>query len=731
MATGQADNRLERLQDVVLAALEAESGERDRVLRERARGDESLITEAIALLELESTISPSSPLSDEFIDAQRTKAEHLFDLGGQSEGDRRGLERIGRYRVVREIARGGMGVVYECEQDHPARRVAVKTLEGPWSRGAVADRLEREAELLGQLRHPGIAHVYEAGQHETPYGVVPYFAMELIEGEQLDRYASSHTLGSDRIVDLMIEIAEAIDFAHKRGVIHRDLKPGNILVRPDGSPKLIDFGVSRLVAPGSDALTMRTQAGAIIGTLRHMSPEQARGEPGAVDIRSDVYALGSIFYELLAGHAAHDVDGEPLARAIQRLQSTPAPSLSTADPTLARDLVLIASKAMDPDPDRRYQSAAEFANDLKRYRANETILARAPTLAYQVTKFVGRNKLFVAGVSVVASALVGATIVSIGAAARARDAEQAARAETLATEQALNELLIEQRNTVLSNLHDEGILRVFRSGSESGLELLREARDKRLELLGPTSEAYMTSQGAYAAGVAMHRSIDEGEQAYAEALAVRARHLSSDNMWLIAFYEEAGLAMLRGGRPDRAEQWLATRLRLLHEHAPESVHPHMYDPLIDVARMYREQGRPESCELVLESIRADLEPTGDRGRLAVVQLGLARAADAMGDRAIAAERYVHLLEMRDGALPAGIVTPEVIREAGLAICAAGSMPDGLALLEEAFAEQVRSEASLSELLRTAESARDFARSGGDTPSAGAWQRRIDAIRSLE
>jgi non-specific serine/threonine protein kinase/serine/threonine-protein kinase len=200
--------------------------------------------------------------------------------------------RIGQYRVLRLLGEGGMGAVYEAEQDQPRRLVALKVIRAGWASPELIRRFEQESQALGRLHHPGIGQIYEAGTAETPFGVQPYFAMELIHGTPLVQYAEEHKLNTHQRLELMIAVCEAVEHAHQRGIIHRDLKPGNIIVDETGQPKILDFGLAR--ATDSDAqATRQTDMGQILGTLAYMSPEQVLADPLALDMRSDVYALGS------------------------------------------------------------------------------------------------------------------------------------------------------------------------------------------------------------------------------------------------------------------------------------------------------------------------------------------------------------------------------------------------------------------------------------------------------
>src|SRR5512146_977193 len=188
---------------------------------------------------------------------------------------------IGRYRIVRLLGEGGMGVVYEAEQYQPQRRVALKVIKAAWASPELLRRFEQEFQTLGRLHHPGIAQIYEAGTADTGFGFQPFFAMEIIYGKPLGEYADARRLNTRQRRALMIQVCEAVQHAHQRGIIHRDLKPANILVDESGQPKILDFGLARVTDSDAQA-TRQTDMGQLLGTLAYMSPEQVLADPLAL-----------------------------------------------------------------------------------------------------------------------------------------------------------------------------------------------------------------------------------------------------------------------------------------------------------------------------------------------------------------------------------------------------------------------------------------------------------------
>jgi len=327
--------------------------------------------------------------------------------------------RLGAYTLIGLLGEGGMGQVYEAEQMSPRRRVALKVIRAGMATPGMLRRFEFEAAALAQLKHPGIAQIYESGVFESSGQGVhtegrPYLSMELVKGRRLDEFAAGMPVRG--VLELMARIADAVQHAHQRGVIHRDLKPGNILVEENGAegqPKILDFGIARFATAEPD-VTAVTQTGQMIGTLAYMSPEQVRGGGTDVDTRTDVYALGVILYQLLTGRLPHATDGSSVFEAARAVLETEPARAGSLRRELRGDIETIIAKAMEKDRERRYASAAELAADLRRTLANEPIVARPASAVYQLRKFAARHKALVAGVAAVvllsASASVGLSI---------------------------------------------------------------------------------------------------------------------------------------------------------------------------------------------------------------------------------------------------------------------------------------------------------------------------------
>ena len=349
-------------------------------------------------------------------------------------------ESIGKYRILSEIGEGGMGTVYEAEQDSPRRKVALKVIKAGVVSRNLLHRFEIEAQILGKLDHPGIATIFEAGTFDEGHGKQPFFAMEFVQGKLLTDYANKHKLGTRDRLGLLAKIADAVQHAHQKGVIHRDLKPGNILVNNEGQIKILDFGVARATDADIQTTTMQTDIGQLIGTIPYMSPEQASGNPDDLDTRSDVYAIGVIAYELLTGQMPYDLNQMMIHEAVRVIREDEPRALSSINNTFRGDVEIIVGKALVKEKERRYQSASDLSSDIERYLNNEPIEARPPSTWYHLRKFSRRNKALVAGIAaVLVVSVVGALIsinfamgeaeqkrIAIDNAEQAREAQQAA-----------------------------------------------------------------------------------------------------------------------------------------------------------------------------------------------------------------------------------------------------------------------------------------------------------------
>ena len=416
--------------------------ERETVLAEVCANDDELRRQVDALLEADAA-------RDDVIDDESGKrlADWAVDLAEEAGAGIETPVEVAGYRIIRKIGEGGMGVIFEAEQVSPRRNVALKLLRSNILDVDVLKRFQNEAQVLGLLQHPGIAHVYESGVVEVNRNKQPFLAMELIHGDRISLHAEKQDLSTRDRVELVARVCDAVHHAHQKSVIHRDLKPANVLVvchhtatgsRSEstrgfadsiGQPKILDFGIARITDRDVQATSMQTEAGQIIGTLVYMSPEQLAGDPENIDTRSDVYSIGVILYEILTGRLPLDVHGKTLAEAARILRDEEPRSAATVNRTLRGDLDTIVAKAIEKDPNRRYASAAALADDLRRYLGSEPIAAHPPSAFYQVRKFASRHRALVGGALATVLALSAGLIVSsvlLVKMTRERDAKQAA-----------------------------------------------------------------------------------------------------------------------------------------------------------------------------------------------------------------------------------------------------------------------------------------------------------------
>jgi len=459
----------ERWQDVkrvVSAVLELKPEERSAYLDTACGSDLSLRREVQFLLESGEDI-PSSFLTSPPLAGSPT-SEDTADEPGPNEGGPGTV--LGHYHLLQKVGEGGMGEVWLAEQREPVRRrVALKLVKAGMNTREVMARFESERQALALMDHPAIAKVFDAGS--TPQGA-PYFVMEYVAGVPITAYCDNHRLSTGERLELFVHVCEGVQHAHQKAIIHRDLKPSNILVTEvDGraAPKIIDFGVAKALAQKLTAETMCTRVGTLVGTPEYMSPEQALSSGEDIDTRTDVYSLGVIFYELLAGVPPLELRKIALDEFMRRLREedppTPSTKIRTQHPAtsteLARkrqtdplaltkqmrgDLDSIALKALEKDRSRRYSSPSDFAADIGRYVRNEAVLAVPPSVAYRARKFARRHRAALVTACAFALVLIAAAAISVWQSLRATKQRDRADAQA-AVAQAISNFL---RNDVLS-----------------------------------------------------------------------------------------------------------------------------------------------------------------------------------------------------------------------------------------------------------------------------------------
>jgi serine/threonine protein kinase len=291
------------------------------------------------------------------------------------------------YEIIGQIGEGGVGTVWRALQLSTRREVALKVL-GMSTFGSEKARIrfEREVELTARLEHPNIARIYDSGLHRGVY----YYAMELFEGQHLDKYIMDHQLTQREILGLIHTVCQAVQHAHQRGVIHRDLKPSNIIVTDDGQPHILDFGLAKTFLEGDKTVTVSVD-GDITGSPAYMSPEQARGYLDAIDTRTDVYSLGTLFFRVLTNEWPYDLSGSRY-EVLRNIQEQEPVRPSKIVPRFDRDIEAILLKALAKKPDERYQSVTELANDILYWLQGLPITARSVSTLYLLKKFIIRHR---------------------------------------------------------------------------------------------------------------------------------------------------------------------------------------------------------------------------------------------------------------------------------------------------------------------------------------------------
>jgi WD40 repeat protein/serine/threonine protein kinase len=404
--------------------------------------------------------------------SERTLGTPPVSLGGDvriTEG-----AMIGHYQVKRLIGAGGMGRVYEAQQENPRRTVAIKLMGKGVASASALRRFEFEAQVLAHLKHPGIAQIYEAGSFDDGTGGLPWFAMEYISNAKpITEYARDAKLGTRERMRLFKQACEAVAHGHQRGVIHRDLKPTNILVDGAGQVKVIDFGVARTTDSDMVVNTLQTDVGQLVGTVQYMSPEQFDADPHDLDIRSDVYALGVVMYELLSGRLPYDLRKKAIHEAARVVREEDPARLSTISPTLRGDLEVIVAKAMAKERGQRYASASALSDDIGRYLDQEPITARAPGVLETMRRFGKRHRVVSAAI-LAAFAVLSISVVVVSVLylnLQRKSQEIAQKNDSLAFEQTLAENA--RREAEAARTHSDEALRSLQS--ETYVSAIRRA----------------------------------------------------------------------------------------------------------------------------------------------------------------------------------------------------------------------------------------------------------------
>jgi TolB-like protein/Flp pilus assembly protein TadD/tRNA A-37 threonylcarbamoyl transferase component Bud32 len=392
-----------RIKELFVLAVERDVGERAAFLEHACAGDAELLDRVQALL-------ASDARTESFLETPAMLPSGTLPVEDEMEwmiG-----RRVGPYQIIREIGRGGMGTVFLADRadDQIRKQVAIKLVKRGMNTDAVVRRFRRERQILAQLDHPNIAKLLDAGAIEEG---LPYFIMDCVDGLPIGAYCEGHLLPVAERLQLFLAVCSAVEYAHRHGVVHQDIKPANILVTAEGIPKLLDFGIAKVLNPELSVQTAETATSATRPmTPQYASPEQVRGEP--VTPASDIYSLGVLLYELLTGRRPYRLE-ERTPQEIERIvceEEPEKPKVVTDHGGLSSDLDTIVLMAMRKEPERRYKSVAEFAEDIRRHLQGRPVTARPNTLVYRGAKFVRRNR-GIAGAAVIIAALAVALVLEV------------------------------------------------------------------------------------------------------------------------------------------------------------------------------------------------------------------------------------------------------------------------------------------------------------------------------
>ena len=430
----------QQVRGILEQALETAPGERSRFLDQACQGDTALRAE------VESLLAADAQASREFLEGKAI--DRVTAVAAESHAGMPSLEgvRIGSYRVLEEIGHGGMGTVYRAVRadDQYSQQVAIKVMRGGWGDAAAIERFRAERQILANLQHANIARLLDGGTADDGR---PYVVMEYVEGRPIDQYSEAHKLSVRARLELFRTVCSAVAFAHQRLVIHRDIKPGNILVTEQGEPKLLDFGIAKILddEQGGDATVTMVR----MLTPEYASPEQVRGTP--VTTATDVYSLGVVLYGLLTGRRPYAVASRTpheMAQAVLTDEpERPSAVVSGAEQRRLRgDLDNIVMKALRKEPERRYASVEQFSDDIRRHLEGLPVSARPDTLTYRSSKFVRRHRIAVTAAGLAVLALLG------GMAAILRET-YIAREERRKAEQRFNDVR-KLANSLLFEVHD-------------------------------------------------------------------------------------------------------------------------------------------------------------------------------------------------------------------------------------------------------------------------------------
>ena len=658
-------DRWETVQSLFWTASEMDGPARSRWLAQACDGDVSLRDEVLALLEAD------RHSGETFIGGAVAAAAHT--LAAPPEPSRSG-ETVGPYRLLRELGHGGMGTVYLAERvdGQYASTVAIKFVRGALADSGLARRMRAERQILADLTHPNIAWLLDGGAAGDG---TPYLVMEYVDGEAIDAWCDARGIGLNGRLALFRQVCFAVQHAHQALIVHRDIKPSNILVTAGGTPKLVDFGIAKLLQQEGPEAT---------GTLRLMTPAYAAPEQvhgGRITVATDVYALGGVLYRLLTGRTPLELTGVPAGEMIRRIEQDVPPPPSTAARGAAAswrrrlrgDLDTIVLKALRKEPGRRYATVEQLVGDLRRHEAGLPVQARADSWSYRGGKFLRRHRAAVAALVAVAVLTAGYTMQLTRERDRAR--VEAAKSEQIAS--------------FLQNLFEVSDPLRSRTDTVTARELLDQgARRITTDLSGqPAVQAdLMQIMGTVYYQLAMY---DQARDLSAAALAVRRRLEGERSEDVVHSEFELAHALEKLGDPS-TESHYRTGLRIertLHH----GDHEHVVLGLAELASfLQNESSQPDEAESLFREALAMRQRLGDNpGSLAMLSDGLASTLEDKGDYAGAAALFARSVALVRAQAPVdSAVLSIAIHNQALALTSLGRVDEAISLERQALAISV-------------------------------------------
>ena len=629
----------------MLAAEAIPPSERDAWIDRECGGDTALRDEIASLM---SGDVPSIMRSGGL--AARIAA---LDPGREPDG-----RQIGAYRIAGVLGEGGMGIVYRAEQTSPFHRdVALKLVPSGLDSARVVSRFESERQTLARMNHPYIAQVFDAGADARGR---PYFAMELVDGEPITEYCAREAPPLEVRLRLFLKICEAVQHAHQRGIIHRDLKPSNVLLTRRGAdlvPKVIDFGIAKAVGEAGGDRPLTTMAGQMMGTPEYMSPEQAGLIDADVDTRTDVYALGVMLYELVSGRRPYVLEQRTALELERAMRTPPVPPshvdgiARTADRETRRDLDAVALNALERNPDDRYASVGQLADDVRRVMEHRPVLARQQTWTYRTRKFIRRHAAAVATAALVAVLVVIGIVAVVlqrnrALASEARAMDEAARAHAEA----------EKASAVarfLTDLFRESDPANARGAAVTARELLDRGVTRLstdLTAQAPVRATLLATIGGVYRVLGLH---DQAERATRDALEIRRTALGPGHADVADSLDELGELARERTRYEEAVTHHRAALAIRRT-AVAADDPALAESLSNLALALRERGQYDEADpLVREALairRAKLGPDHNDTLASLTVLGDIKSS--RGQFVEAERAYEEVLAARRRTLPA-------------------------------------------------------------------------------